>query len=353
MRKFWKKLALSAASLLFCLLAMEVIARRHEKIPLLYFANFVEARISLMKSVFPTQYDEQLGWIPKPGDYSDSNYWGTSLRVLEHGIRANGATNRVDGKPVILAVGDSFTFGSQVGDEDTWPAALERLTGARVVNGGVFAYGLDQAVLRAEQLIETVRPDILMVSFIADNVNRCERKIRTGAAKPYFDVQDGHLTLRNVPVPRVDTSKRSLGWFRRTFGYSYLVDAAMRLTGHEAYWYLGDWQNERAHFAGIDVARLLMGRLAKLRDRYGVKVIVLAQYQNDYLMEWQPPESVEVLKSALNEGLSVLDLYPLLFEVGKKDPARYRSFFDGHMTKQGNAFVADEVQRYLREHHLI
>jgi hypothetical protein len=352
-RRIGKKLLLALIATVACLLLLEIAARRIKKVPILYFVNFVETRVSLMKSVFPTQYDAQLGWIPKPGDYTDSNYWGTTLRVLENGIRSNGGTNALPQRPVILAVGDSFTFGSQVGDENTWPAALERLTGVRVINGGVFAYGLDQSVLRAEQLVPIYKPDILIVSFISENVNRCERAVRTGAAKPYFDVVDGALQLRNVPVSPLAPGRHRIGLFRGIFGYSYLMDVIMRQTGRENYWYLGDWESRKAHSQGVDVCRLLMQRLADLSRRSGVKVIVLAQYQDYYLLEWQPPESVEVLKAALNNSLSVLDLYPALCEVGRKDAMRFRSFFDGHMTRPGNAFVADELQTYLREHHVL
>jgi hypothetical protein len=33
-------------------------------------------------------------------------------------------------------------------DEETWPTQLQRLTGRRVLNGGVTGYGFDQMVLQ-------------------------------------------------------------------------------------------------------------------------------------------------------------------------------------------------------------
>ena len=57
----------------------------------------------------------------------------------------------------ILAVGDSFTFGDEVNDGQTWPAQLQLLTGRRVLNGGVSGYGFDQIVLRAEQLAAKIQ----------------------------------------------------------------------------------------------------------------------------------------------------------------------------------------------------
>ena len=68
-----------------------------------------------------------------------------------------------DSRPTILAVGDSCTYGDEVSDNETWPAYLEAEMGTRVWNAGVFGYGLDQAVLRAEVLLPKLKPDILIV----------------------------------------------------------------------------------------------------------------------------------------------------------------------------------------------
>jgi hypothetical protein len=62
---------------------------------------------------------------------------GTTITILEDGIRSNGRGEVRDATEPILAVGDSFTFGAQVSDWETWPAQLEKLTGGRVINGGV------------------------------------------------------------------------------------------------------------------------------------------------------------------------------------------------------------------------
>jgi hypothetical protein len=347
MKRLLKKTALAVVSLLVCFLALEAVARVLKGVPLFYLRNFVETRVSLMKSVFPTQYDPGLGWVPKQGDHSKANYWGKSLTILDHGIRSNGAVFQGHAKPLILAVGDSFTYGSQVADGETWPARLEQAAGVRVLNGGVFAYGLDQTVLRAERLAEIYRPDLIIVSFIPDNVNRAERSVRTGVAKPYFDVVDGHLALRNTPVPPPAAGRVRLGAFRRIFGYSFLVDGLMRRRGLDAFWYLGDWENVHVHRKGPEVAELLMGRLAAFSREHGTKVVLLAQHQED-AREWESPLSEHVVAAARRNDIPALDLYEPLRKVADTDPARFHSFFRGHMTKEGNAFVAEQVAEFLK-----
>jgi hypothetical protein len=52
---------------------------------------------------------------------------------------------------IAQSYGDSFVFGDEVGSEETWQAHFERLTGEAILNLGVGAYGLDQAVLKFEK----------------------------------------------------------------------------------------------------------------------------------------------------------------------------------------------------------
>ena len=75
-----------------------------------------------------------------------------------------------------MAVGDSLTYGDEVRDEEAWPAQLQRLTGRRVLNGGVTGYGFDQIVLRAEQLTNMHKPSVVVVGFIADDIRRTEMR---------------------------------------------------------------------------------------------------------------------------------------------------------------------------------
>src|SRR6516162_8074461 len=76
---------------------------------------------------------------------------------------------------------------STASDWETWPAQLEKLSGTRVINGGVFAYGIDQAFLRARRLLDRYRFSTLIFSFISDDISRCRYSKVGSAGKPYFD----------------------------------------------------------------------------------------------------------------------------------------------------------------------
>src|SRR6185312_14962905 len=100
------------------------------------------------------------------------------------GVRMNQAEVRPLPRSAILAVGDSFTFGAEVEDSQSWPAALERIVGTPVVNGGVGGYGSDQIVLRAEQLMAELQPRTVIVSFLDGDILRAGYSLFHGALKP-------------------------------------------------------------------------------------------------------------------------------------------------------------------------
>lgn len=77
--------------------------------------------------------------------------YGAPVRIDGRGFRVNGAAPAARGEaPVVLALGDSFTFGLGVRDEATWPARLEALVSTRlgrpveVTNAGTISYGVFQ-----------------------------------------------------------------------------------------------------------------------------------------------------------------------------------------------------------------
>ncbi|MGH7289285.1 MAG: hypothetical protein ACREI8_14840, partial [Myxococcota bacterium] len=178
-------------------------------------------------SRYPAEYDALLGYVPRAGASGTRNVWNRSVTIDAAGLRENGGP-RPSGRP-ILALGDSFTFGDEVDDADTWPAQLEAMLGRPVLNGGVFGYGLDQIVLRGEQLLAgtAAGADAVILSVLPEDVLRCEFSYRY-AWKPYFELVDGELALRNAPVPRPYEGPPGESLWRRGLRQSFVADRAFR-----------------------------------------------------------------------------------------------------------------------------
>jgi hypothetical protein len=93
-------------------------------------------------------YDRTVGWAPNP-DFVSAQY-----NVGPDGLRLMPPLRPGDAQaPVVLTTGDSFTEGDEVNDNQSWPAYLQPLVGRRTLNAGVGGVGLDQTVLRTEQMV--------------------------------------------------------------------------------------------------------------------------------------------------------------------------------------------------------
>jgi hypothetical protein len=114
------------------------------------------------------QHDAVLGWSLRPG-------FRTSMCTIDaDGLRRD----RERPPPVAPAVqvatfGDSFTFGGDVADRYAYPEALARRDARiAVANYGVPGYGLDQAFLRYQRDGRANHPQVVVISFMSENIYR-------------------------------------------------------------------------------------------------------------------------------------------------------------------------------------
>jgi lysophospholipase L1-like esterase/Flp pilus assembly protein TadD len=98
--------------------------------------------------------------------------------VNRHGFRGpDFRESRPDGVLRIACAGDSSTFGLGVGDEETWPAFLQRQLGGllegvavvEAINTGVPGYSTEQSKRQFLRDVLPLRPDLLVVCPTAQN----------------------------------------------------------------------------------------------------------------------------------------------------------------------------------------
>ncbi len=281
------------------------------------------------------RHDDLLGHVPNPG-FSGPGI-GRSFHTIDaDGFRSCGeSASCVNGSEdgAILTVGDSFTYGDEVRDEETWPAQLQRLTGRRVLNGGVTGYGFDQMVLRAEQYAATHRPALLIASFIADDIRRVEMRRLWWRDKPWFVVEGETLALRGVPVQRPQTRlPRHIRQRMDTtlLGMPVIVQS---LVGY----------HRRVHRAGfgVEIAKRLIERLARLQDEGDLRVVVMAQYPPDTwtnrgYLNYQRRIVEALLEHAARQGVGTVDTFRRL----ATEPNHQDFYASAHMNPRGNLMVA-------------
>lgn len=305
------------------------------------FHNFLELKIGLFRSAYPTEFDKELGWIPKKGNHP-KNVWNTKVTILNDGIRSNENIDRIESEETILAVGDSFTFGDQVSNDETWPAILEDISHKRVINGGVFGYGVDQSYLRMQALVSKYHPDYIVFSLIPSDIHRCELSERTSVPKPYFNLsENGDLVLINEHVRSHNPKEVSLDIFRKVMGYSYLAHILVSKVAPE-YWLQGLWRSTQVHSKGAEVTCAIFKQLNQYAQKTKVKLYILIQYAKD-AFERKHGDVDKAITCIDNNVATLVDLRTSLSELKKHDIDEYESLFDNHMTREGNKFVASRL----------
>lgn len=275
-------------------------------------------------------HDSLLGYVPRAGINSAVSC-GSPVTIDADGLRLSGENLAPTGG-TILAVGDSYTYGEDVGDTETWPAQLQRLTGCPVLNGGVSGYGFDQIVLRAERLAEKHKPSVMIVSFIADDIPRAEMRRKWWHDKPWFAIEDGQLVLKGVPVS--NRTMLPLCVRRRIERVMFeLPPVLQHLLGYHA----------RIHRTGvgITIALLLIERLARLQAERDVRIVVMAQYDprawiDSALANEQRDLTQPILDCAAANGLVTLDT----FHRFTAEPRPRELYGTCHLNARGNLMIA-------------
>lgn len=169
------------------------------------------------------------GWTLAPNLHQLEVFDGKRLTSNSRGLR--GAREYAVPKPAgvtrIALFGDSFTFGEEVSDDETFAQQMERLLpGVEVMNFGVHGYGHDQMLLYLRETLPIYRPDVVLVGYVTDDSLRNLTRFRD-FAKPRFRLRDGKLVIEGTPVPSPDELIARERW-RSRFG-DLLSMAASRI----------------------------------------------------------------------------------------------------------------------------
>lgn len=149
------------------------------------------------------RYSEVYGWELRPGARQrEDDHWTT---VNAHGYRGREVAARSpSGRARVLMLGDSITFGTYVGDGETFADRLDQSAGIEVVNLAVQGYGFGQSLLKLEHEGLAYRPDVVVLNVCLAN-DFADTVLPTFLydarhPKPYFRLENGRLALHDEHV---------------------------------------------------------------------------------------------------------------------------------------------------------
>ncbi len=248
------------------------------------FNEFPEVTDTQLKKFIT--WDQKLGWCPKPGlrkiDRNDT--WmnikgGNSIpyySIDSYGARTGYSDWLKNSTRKIGLFGDSFCMSRRVNDYETIGWYLSEITKLEVRNYGVGGYGIDQALLRLEQVLSEDSStkkytDIVFIITPYTLARACSiyrhylEPGNTFAVKPYLKLgPDGNHIVMPTPVKTKEQLK-SLNQFSDYF-HKYDIhyrNRAWLIKNVEAY-YSSFWISEKEIY--FSIIRVLE-KLQKIHNR--------------------------------------------------------------------------------------
>ncbi|MCR9243610.1 MAG: hypothetical protein NXI31_01165 [bacterium] len=290
-----------------------------------------------------TRYDAVTGWrwranVSRRGDGWSAATVGTTnsegWRDDEH------AFERVPGKRRLLALGDSFVFGSNVDQGRRFTELLED-DATEVVNLGVSAWGTDQQLLAFEHYGCVYRPDVVIwVVCLANDLDDIRTNRKAGWSKPYFELLPGAdaaaATLTLVPP--------EASWLVDLRGASHLAELAFQVLerGRPSKTYAPG----REHADPIPLFEVLARRLRRQVEASGARLLAVLE------SPWQAsPSEPGALELAARQALARAAVARLdLVNEFTARPADWSTFWlpCRHWSERGHAVVAAAVRAELQ-----
>lgn len=126
-----------------------------------------------------------------------------ALLLITGGCSDSSRLERVPVDGVILALGDSLTYGTGAAKDQSYPAQLQQLSGRTVINAGVPGETSDKTLQRVKRLLEEHRPTLVILCIGGNDILRRKDLNQTEVnIQQIIDVAHQHssqLVLMAVP----------------------------------------------------------------------------------------------------------------------------------------------------------
>ena len=283
------------------------------------------------------------GWTLKPNIkdmvINDGKFLNTNSRHIRD--KSEYSFGKPNDKTRILVLGDSYTFGEEVDDEETYVFYLSRiLPNSEVINFGVSGYGHDQMLIYLKEEGIKYQPDIVMLGYIDGDRVRNTLKFRD-YLKPKFELVGNKLKLTNTPIPSPDVVfRREI--FRPRF-FDLLAILFEKYTRRTA---TADTQTA--------ITKAILDEMIKTIDGIGaLPIFVYLPSNYDEIKrltdKGQSPEEKFFFEYCGEKNVCCLSTCPdFLFH--KKDGVKFKTY--GHWSATGHKIVAQAISGWLFKNNI-
>ena len=314
-------------------------------------------------------YDPILGYIPRPnstynmGKQPWSDGKPVTFSTTRLGLRATAQPRENKSKPMsAVVVGDSFAFGYQVKDEETWPSCLNQENNKyHIYNGAAPGYSAHQAILRGKQLRNELKPDLVIISTLVDNVDddfqRDFLAYRNGLHKPFLaKIGDNYILRAPIPVKR---SPKGTVYNKEQRNFFYPIRfllANLTLFQRQlpaATEFYSRFENILTQpipdpSKRIELSAASIKSATSTVTAINTNLLWIMQYSETISHESSHINAIRaILKEELRKKrIDYVDTYNALIAESSKRP--YIHLWNGHHTPRGNRLVCKLINEYLK-----
>lgn len=226
--------------------------------------------------------DEAVGWKLRPGQTTRLRWESYDYEVQANSLGFPGpapASDRTLGGVRVMVLGDAFTSAEGVDTARAWPRllqpALAQALGrpVEVLNFAITGHGPNQYAAVAETFVPSLRPDVVVVAFFANDFEDTEIPLADFRAAIGFDRPDPTAGAR-----------RFLPLHLKAWLKSRVVEAARarlkgRLTARERFYSGAAWLDADASFYGAEnraAVRRQLERVDRAAEAVGAEVVVVS-----------------------------------------------------------------------------
>ena len=297
--------------------------------------------------------DPELGHVPRANAAQTiwNPEWQSTVSTNSFGMRGPQPGRLPSTGRRVLAIGDSFTLGMQVEDDDTFvrqlQAQLSEVAPTHVWNAGVDNYGTFQAIERAERALDRgIRFDALVLTLFMGNDltdNTRERGARGGAGR----------SEAQPPRPPPSVGLVSTAWAQLLF--ERWRSGSNPTHKQQVARDLEVWCSDDALAQVLPHTRSALEALDSLARKHQVPLVVALAPPlwvtrpaiGHEIADWvglegfDPTRVPDALKAVAPPSTTVIDLTAALADGERETAMTYR--YDAHWTPAGHAVVADTL----------
>ena len=338
-------------------------------------------------------FSKKFGWVRKSKliGFDRLNNKKIKFSINKDGYRKNINSKK---KKLYASFGGSYVFGRQVKDFQTWQEQISKKSNFNILNYGIGNYGTDQAILRYKYTKFSKDTRYVILGIVPEHICRIQSEWKhffefgnIHGFKPKFYLKDNKLLLKKNPLDKntkikniykiIQRCKKTDRFYeekfkKNIFKFPYLLTFARNFKFNLKIIFLYLFYKNNKNINDFFLKEIMKRNIKEAHnyynDYYSIKLfkslikyyVNIAKKKNHIPYLIILPQLMDIkfrktnryyvnfFKNEISKELKVLDLTKF-FERKKIDKLFTNRHYGGHLTPSGNNYVANIINRFLKE----